>query len=212
MSCALWGKPSFLISCPWKTTYWILHASFLSGRSPQFACYYILSEESTLEFSNVMCLVGKALWVSCVMTFVLKENPLSFSCYVLCAEGKPSDSESEFLMSCPLCWRKALWVWVSHVMSFVLKESRLSLSFSCHVLCAEGKPSDSEFLMSCPLCWRKALRVWVSHVMSFVLKENPGTWESEYWNWMTSWERTLLKSWQRQELFKRSIDCWTWLD
>ena len=185
MSCALWGKPSFLISCPWKTTCWILHASFLSGRSPQFACYYILSEESTLEFSNVMCLVGKALWVSCVMTFVLKENPLSFSCYVLCAEGKPS--ESEFLMSCPLCWRKALWVWVSHVMSFVLKESPLSeflmlcplcwrkalwvshvmsfvlkesplsLSFSCHVLCAEGKPSESEFLMSCPLCWKKTL-------------------------------------------------------
>ena len=157
MSCALWGKPSFLILCPWKTTCWILHASFLSGKSPQFACYYILSEESTLEFSNVMCLVGKALWVSCVMTFVLKENPLSFSCYVLCAEGKPS----QFFMLYPLCWRKALWV---------------------------------------------------SHLISFVLKENPGTWESEYWNWMTSWERTLLKSWQRQELFKRSIDCWTWLD
>ena len=96
---------------------------------------------------------------------------LSFSCHVLCAEGKPSESESchvlcaegkpsgpEFLMSCPLCWRKALRVWVSHVMSFVLKESPQSLSFSfmsfvlkespqslsfsCHVLCAEGKPWD----------------------------------------------------------------------
>ena len=90
------------------------------------------------------------------MSFVLKENPLtlslSFSCHVLCAEGKPS----EFLMSCPLCWRKAVWVWVSHVMSIVLKESPLS-----------------EFLMLCPLCWRKALLLWVSHVMSFVLKESP---------------------------------------
>ena len=120
--------------------------------------------------------------VSHVMSFVLKESrlSLSFSCHVLCAEGKPSDSE--FLMSCTLCWKKAIWVWVSHVMSFVLKESPLteseflisyplcwrkalwlSASFSCHVLCAEGKPSDSEFLMSCPLCWRKTLGlgVWV---------------------------------------------------